>query len=412
MKRHGLTLVLLIVSMALGAQVDGTTAPDSHSAPPRYAAAVFHLSSAQPMRIKLDGTDAGTTPITLQGLSKGSHRLLASGDGGISWSAELQSSPEAGTALVAIPYIPAYGSLKIESTPSEATVMIDGKIVGTTPVQVDCLSAGKHEVSLQAGRFRSGIRLAEVTAGSTAVRIFNLKAGSQLLFVPELPAGTLVRILDEKEATILEQSGAQGINLLPGAYTVCLSAPGLSAWESKITIDEGMSHEVDCSAYVKSATLVMPQPEEAVALAIDGLPALPTDLRAGIKLPAGAHVVDLFDAKGRVGTVPIFLAAGDTLDLGPAVGRFRQALPDLTISPADAQKAQNRKIGEAIWLPILSTVVAVAGFVLNIDLVSATIAQNYQEYEVIKYASLGAAGLGVAGFSLSMIPVLFPPPEK
>jgi hypothetical protein len=56
------------------------------------------------------------------------------------------------------------GDLTVESRPAGANVFVDGKLVGTTPVQLPALNAGEHVVRLERDGYRRWSSLIRVVA--------------------------------------------------------------------------------------------------------------------------------------------------------------------------------------------------------------------------------------------------------
>jgi hypothetical protein len=128
-------------------------------------------------RVFVDGRDAGRTPVAVRDLARGEHRVRLMRDGyeseerrvmistsrpaqsitvPLSESARLAPAP---TVRVPLPSTPGttgrfVGALSIDSRPDGAKVFIDGKLAGTTPLQVAGLDAGEHVVRLERDGYR------------------------------------------------------------------------------------------------------------------------------------------------------------------------------------------------------------------------------------------------------------------
>ena len=71
---------------------------------------------------------------------------------------------------------PATGSLSVNSNPSGATVLIDGKERGTTPVEVSNLTLGKHQLKVQMQGYEDLTQTVTVKEGQTSELILALSA--------------------------------------------------------------------------------------------------------------------------------------------------------------------------------------------------------------------------------------------
>ena len=59
------------------------------------------------------------------------------------------------------------GVLRVESRPSGATVMIDGRVVGTTPLQIPNVEPGAHQVRLELPGHRPWSTTTSLVAGQS-----------------------------------------------------------------------------------------------------------------------------------------------------------------------------------------------------------------------------------------------------
>jgi hypothetical protein len=131
-------------------------------------------------KVAVDGKDAGTTPATLRDLSIGPHTVRVTEDGYATGERrivlsddrasqamrfELVKKPVPGVAA-APPAGP--GSLMIESRPPGASVYIDGKLVGTTPMQIETVAAGDHAIGLASDGYQRWTGAVRVATGERA----------------------------------------------------------------------------------------------------------------------------------------------------------------------------------------------------------------------------------------------------
>jgi PEGA domain/Protein kinase domain len=133
--------------------------------------------------VMVDGVWRGRTPITVRGLSIGTHAVRVVEDGYVSETRRVAvDARSAGTtvsfqlARVRGPERPApavskpgvkTGALRVESRPSGAAVLIDGRVVGTTPLQISDLEPGQHQVRLELPGHRPWATTATIVAGQS-----------------------------------------------------------------------------------------------------------------------------------------------------------------------------------------------------------------------------------------------------
>jgi serine/threonine-protein kinase len=134
-------------------------------------------------RVLLDGKNVGLTPLTLRDLEPGSHAVRIVRDGYVaverrvaltrtrasqSIAVNLSRAPAGEAAAAPVSPAPASagrtaGALVVDSRPTAAKVFVDGKLVGTTPLQVDSVDPGTHVVRMERegyGPWSTSVRVA------------------------------------------------------------------------------------------------------------------------------------------------------------------------------------------------------------------------------------------------------------
>lgn len=122
------------------------------------------LSFPSGATILLDGEERGVTPRTVSGLDPGGDTLVLEKEGYAPFEKDVtiySGKPTMVTATLE----PIYGGLRIQSTPSQATVTLNGEQAGLTPLVVDDLEPGEYAVSVSKPGYRAANRTAIVTAG-------------------------------------------------------------------------------------------------------------------------------------------------------------------------------------------------------------------------------------------------------
>jgi PKD repeat protein len=130
-------------------------------------------SSPSGATVSIDGSEKGTTPLTIQQVKAGSH-TLAVGKDGYQDSAATITVNEGMTTSVSLTLVPENGNggsgttgtatLTLRSEPPGATVAIDGEQVGTTPLMLQNVPAGTHSILLTLTNYEDysqGVTLAD-----------------------------------------------------------------------------------------------------------------------------------------------------------------------------------------------------------------------------------------------------------
>jgi hypothetical protein len=129
--------------------------------------------------VAVDGHDSGKTPVTVRDLPAGAHRVRITHEGfapverrvTITRARPAQSMTIALDRLRAAPAASAApattGTLRFESRPAGATVYLDGKMIGTTPLSQAAM-AGDHAVRLELSGYRDWTSSIRVAATETS----------------------------------------------------------------------------------------------------------------------------------------------------------------------------------------------------------------------------------------------------
>ncbi|HET9834570.1 MAG TPA: PEGA domain-containing protein [Vicinamibacterales bacterium] len=164
--------------------------PKAPAAAPEFSGRVLVRSTPPGARVFVDGKDRGQTPAAVSDLARGEHRIRIVRDGYTSAerrvvltpSEPLQSLtvPLAREPRVAVKLAPGVapvaakptqtpsiepGSLVVESRPPGATVVVDGRAVGTTPMTVGDIRAGNHSVQITRDGYRTWSASVDIKGG-------------------------------------------------------------------------------------------------------------------------------------------------------------------------------------------------------------------------------------------------------
>jgi len=266
--------------------------------------------------VDIDGAARGLTPLTVQ-LSPGTHAVvLTRGDETQEISATVTAgstnthhfrwttSPAAG---------PENGRLEVTSDPAGGAVSIDGEQRGTSPLSIDDLEPGEHNVSVQMlGRTQR--RTVVVKAGTTASLVFtNAPTGAESGWLAPR-AGTQLHILER--GRLIGTTESDRLLLPVGNHNLEFVADtlGFRARRS-VTISAG-----------QTTTVAVSLPQAAVNLnavpwadvTIDGKAMGQTPI-ANLMLPIGTHQVVFqhpqFGEKQATVTVSLQEAARVAVDM-------------------------------------------------------------------------------------------------
>jgi hypothetical protein len=196
--------------------------------------------------VTVDGTGYGLTPVVVSGLSPGSHTLELSLTGyqAYSGTATVTAGFQTPVNVVLTPVSPTTGSLSITSSPSGATVTVDGTGYGLTPVVVSGLSPGSHTLELSLTGYQAYSGTATVTAGvQTPVNVVltPVSPTTGSLSITSSPSGATVTV----DGTGYGTTPAIVSSLSPGSHTLGLSLTGYQAYSGTATVTAGVQTPVN-----------------------------------------------------------------------------------------------------------------------------------------------------------------------
>jgi PEGA domain-containing protein len=136
------------VNVTIGVGAQSVARVDLASQPERPATARLRVVTPVPnAEVFIDGASAGPAPFDHNDLAQGKHFVIVRARGYAEWKREVELDPAQPTTLSA--ELSASGTVKVLSNVSGAMVMIDGQVMGKTPVVLDNIPAGEHFVEVK-----------------------------------------------------------------------------------------------------------------------------------------------------------------------------------------------------------------------------------------------------------------------
>lgn len=131
--------------------------------------------------VSVNGRDAGVTPLSVPNLPAGAYVVRISRQGYVTAERRVRIRTAQPTQPIDVDLVvtravravaprpaapePTNGSLMVDSRPAGAQVFVDGKLVGTTPLLLDAVRAGRHGVRLELNGFTPWTMTAPVSGG-------------------------------------------------------------------------------------------------------------------------------------------------------------------------------------------------------------------------------------------------------
>ena len=140
--------------------------------PPTYYGRIIATSQPQGAKVYLDNVYRGTTPLNLDRVTAGQHRIKLAMAGYQDWSSYVSVSPSRTTTVSAdlVP-LPAYGSISVYSNQSNARIYLDGiykkRTSANKSVEIKKVGEGYHELLITKDGYQDWISTIMIVANQT-----------------------------------------------------------------------------------------------------------------------------------------------------------------------------------------------------------------------------------------------------
>lgn len=191
------------------------------------------------------------TPCTFSGVVSGSHTISVSKSGYSTYTTQVQvnynSQPRVYAPLTPIKTV---GTLYLDSVPQGADIKVDNLWQGQTPQRIGNLAPGTHMVKLQLSGYQTVSQDVAITAGQET-RIApvltpnppQIKTGS--ISVTSNPPGAAVYLNNDYHGQTPDTGYLDLTDLIPGVYTIHLTAPQREDYTASITVNAGQTTPVN-----------------------------------------------------------------------------------------------------------------------------------------------------------------------
>ena len=193
--------------------------------------------------ISLDNRQAGVTPVVLNGISPGAHTVLLTTPGYLPYTQQVTVNAGSVTRVYAVliqkpRVIPSAGSIRISSSPTAATIYIDSRLMGVTPMTIGGISAGQHQVLLTKQEY--GNYYAQVTVSGGAVTDVYAILDKQPSAAT--PSGTISVVSTPSFASVYLDNRLTGVTpetinrVAPGQHELRILKPGYTGVTRSVTV--------------------------------------------------------------------------------------------------------------------------------------------------------------------------------
>ncbi len=216
-------------------------------------------------KIYLDGEEAGTTPDTLSPIAIGAHEVEIRMDAYEVWSDITNIEPDKETALKAVLQIK-NGSIRIESTPPNADIYLNGENAGTTPDTLLSIVPGQHEVEVKIDGYEVWGENVDVETDKETFLTVALKLRTGSLSIKSKPAKARIFFNGEGIGRLPKTL----TDLKPGKYSVEVRMEGYEVWSESVDIEADLEKTLTAELQVKTGSINIESKPAKAKVCLDG----------------------------------------------------------------------------------------------------------------------------------------------
>lgn len=191
-------------------------------------------SYPQNCEVYLNGEYVGVTPLE-KSVKIGKYTLEVKKEGYEDYKKEVTIERGKETVIIANLEI-STGSLIVKTDPDGATVFVDGKNYGLTPIEIKDLEIGEHEIVISKEGYAQIIKKIDIRKETVTIEEILIEAISEI-FINTNPKGAKV-IINGKEMGVTPLT-LKDIN--PGRYIITFKAIGYEEITKSIEVKEGLN---------------------------------------------------------------------------------------------------------------------------------------------------------------------------
>jgi len=182
----------------------------------------------------IDGAEVGTTPLVLQRVAPGTHTIELRLSGWQTWTGTATAVKGTTAQIIANMTHAAY-SLVVTSTPSGATVTVDGTVKGVTPLTLTGLKPRNYDLVVSLNGYAPITRSVDLSDDTQTTQDFSLVQAFGKLSIISDPSGAQVVI----GGTVYGMTPLKIDSFPVGTYTLTLKLDGNSDVVDTITVTDG-----------------------------------------------------------------------------------------------------------------------------------------------------------------------------
>ncbi len=183
--------------------------------------------------VLIDGKEVGITPLIITDPNPGTHNVEVKMDGYETWNESVRIETGKEAVLTAALQLKA-GPVAINSIPSDAMILIDGKEIGKTPVNITDPSPGTYLVEVRLDGYKTWNKSVDIEPGKEITITADLKMKAGTVSINSEPSNAMV-FIDGKKAGSTPETIA---DLTPGIHLVEVKQDGYETWSESVEVKD------------------------------------------------------------------------------------------------------------------------------------------------------------------------------
>jgi TolB-like protein len=216
--------------------------------------------------VQLNGQQKGITPIDLPELASGDYSITVSKDL-YHISEEKFTITDGSDNQRTVVLHPAFGSLKVETTPIRANVFVDGKLRGQAPLSVSELPSGSYRLKVTQDLYETLEEEIVIEDGVTNKQLIVLAPRFGTLMITGSPEGAQVNVSGKAVGRI----PLVNYRVATGLAEINVSARDYHAYEQSIQVDVDEIYPLNIDLIRHSGTIVATSEPPDALMVLDGV---------------------------------------------------------------------------------------------------------------------------------------------
>jgi hypothetical protein len=260
-------------------------AQTAEAAPVAYATVVVKMKVKPGADVFFDGEWIGENPLRFAECPVGGHQIVIRHP--LFYRLKRNFTCSAGqTVVLAAEMLPRYGRVFVDSNVAGATVRLDGDPVGKTPLWVNAVRSGKHEVQILGEEWASAPLSFTMIEHRREKFFLTVRKRFGEVLVRGSPVGMTVSAKGRK---IRLDTSVATLKVPPGPAKVVCSAPFFRSLEQAVEIRRGKKIGITCNLEAVSARLIVSAAGQQGRVFVDGQ--VVSRLPAEVAVEPGEHIV-------------------------------------------------------------------------------------------------------------------------